>query len=522
MEVEENLERLTSLAVYPRSVVQMDDVTYFLARSDGASQRISESANQRVLGIMGDVVGFEGTYHGQGGSADDGGLLLCPLTPANAVALRARLAWLRPVPLGLWTSAGFGDRLGLATPGHVQAARGIVQAARGIVQAARGTGIAPIFAQQSVRENARTGRTPQQVMDDAMWGIFQEGWREPWGADADHLKTPDVVDGFVAAGYTFFTIDPGDHVDNEAHTAPHAEVEAKVQALRWDALEDTARDMEQRYLGRSFDLGGAALTFDRETLWRAAAKYGCAVTHTVQMYRYLLDRAGEGDFELEVSVDETETPTSPEEHFFIASELRRLEVRWVSLAPRFVGRFEKGVDYIGDLETFSAEFARHAAVARAMGPYKLSLHSGSDKFSIYPIVARLADGGSAGLTGALVHLKTAGTSYLEALRAIAQVNPALFREILAFARERYDTDRATYHVSAQLAQVPAPGVLSDADLPGLLEQFDARQVLHVTFGSSLDRFGDQLLATLREHEEAYYALLASHFERHLSPFVSAG
>jgi hypothetical protein len=183
----------------------------------------------------------------------------------------------------------------------------------------------------------------------------------------------------------------------------------------------------------------------------------------------------------------------------------------VSLAPRFVGRFEKGVDYIGDLETFSAEFARHVAVARALGPYKLSLHSGSDKFSIYSLVARLADG--------LVHLKTAGTSYLEALRAIAQVDPALFREILAFARERYDTDRATYHVSAQLAKVPAPDALDDADLPGLLEQFDARQVLHVTFGSVLDRFGDQLLAALRGHEETYYNLLESHFRRHLSPFT---
>ncbi|NIU63211.1 MAG: hypothetical protein GWN66_21365, partial [Pseudomonas stutzeri] len=123
---------------------------------------------------------------------------------------------------------------------------------------------------------------------------------------------------------------------------------------------------------------------------------------------------------------------------------------------------------------------------------------------------------------ALVHLKTAGTSYLEALRTVAQVDAALFREILAFARERYDTDRATYHVSAQLANVPDSDTLRDAELPQLLEQFDARQVLHVTFGSVLDRFGDRLLAALRKHEEVYSTLLASHFERHLSPFVAPG
>src|SRR5512139_462452 len=103
-------------------------------------------------------------------------------------------------PLHLTSSFGFGDRLGLATPGHIEAVRG--------------TAIAPIFAQQSVRENSRTGRTPQQVLDEAMWGAFQEGWREPWGADADHLKTTGDVDTFVAAGYTFFTVDPGECVDN--------------------------------------------------------------------------------------------------------------------------------------------------------------------------------------------------------------------------------------------------------------------------------------------------------------------
>ena len=482
-----DLEQLRGLTIYPHSVVDWNDTSFVLVRSGG----------EKYLSVLGDATGFEGQALGP----DPESLRLCPLTSVNAAVLRERLPWLRPVPLGLRPSAGFGDRLGLATPGHVRAAR-------------RADSIAPIFAQQSVRENARTGRTPQQVMDDAMWGLFQEGWREPWGADADHLKTTAVVDDFVAAGYTFYTIDPGDHVDNEAHTASLEALKDKIHALPWADLEDSPEGLHERYLDRHFEVQNFTLEFDQTTLARAAAKYGRAVAHTAAMYRYLVNRMGEKPFELEVSVDETETPTSPEEHFYIANELRRLRVRWVSLAPRFVGRFEKGVDYIGDLDEFEAELARHAAIARALGPYKLSLHSGSDKFSIYPIVARLTQG--------LVHLKTAGTSYLEALRAIAQANPALFREILALARERYETDRATYHVSAQLARVPAPDGLSDADLPGLLDQFDARQVLHVTFGSVLDRFGDRLLATLREHEETYHTLLEYHFDLHLSPFMGGG
>ncbi len=214
-----------------------------------------------------------------------------------------------------------------------------------------------------------------------------------------------------------------------------------------------------------------------------------------------------------MSVDETDTPTSIEEHYYIASELRRLGVQWVSLAPRYIGRFEKGVDYIGDLDAFGVELAKHAAVARALGPYKLSIHSGSDKFSIYPVFARHAR--------ELVHLKTAGTSYLEELRAVAEVEPELFCEILACAIERYPQDRATYHVSAQLSRVPRPEMLLDADLPGLLDQFDAREVLHVTFGSALDLFGGRLLATLQENEEIHYALLDAHFQRHLLPLLSS-
>jgi hypothetical protein len=395
-------------------------------------------------------------------------------------------------------SAGCGDRLGLATPGHIRAVRAAGR-------------LAPILAQQSMRENARTGRTPQEVMDDATWGVFQEGWREPWGADADHLMTTDDVDLCVAAGYSFYTVDPGDHVDNEAHTASFEVLKDKVHALPWDALQDTPERLHQRYLGRKFEVEGLVLEFDRPALARAGAKYGRAIAHTARMYRHLAVVTGNRTFELEVSVDETETPTSPLEHYFIARELKRLGVQWVSLAPRYVGRFEKGADYIGDLAEFDAELAKHAAIARVLGPYKLSIHSGSDKFSVYPLFARHAR--------QLVHLKTAGTSYLEAVRAVGQVDPGLFRQILALALECYAVDRATYHVSADPAKVPRPEDLADDQLSGVLDLFDGRELLHVTFGSVLDRFGERLLAVLDAHEEEHYAALEAHFGRHLAPFA---
>jgi hypothetical protein len=446
---------------------------------------------------------FEGETNGAAG----GTVLVGPVSPKNAAALRRHLEWLRPRPLGTRTSAGLGDRLGLATPGHVRAVRAV------------GGGIAPVFAQQSIREMTRTGRTPIEVMDDATWGMFAEGWRDATGADADHLKTTDDIDACLAASFSMFTIDPSEHVDSGADTADLVTLRAKVAALPWAELDETEASLRKRFLGQSFAVEHLKVTFDEAVLLRAAAKYGKAVAHVARMSRHLLKAASSTPVELEVSVDETDTPTAPAEHYWVASELRRLGVAWVSLAPRFVGRFEKGVDYIGDLGELEKDVAAHAALARHFGPYKLSLHSGSDKFRVYPVAARLAKG--------LVHLKTAGTSYLEALRTVAALDPPFFRAVYAFARERYDTDKASYHVSAEVGKAPLAADVPEKDLPGLLEQFDAREILHVTFGSVLKetgpdgahRFKDRLFSLLRSHPEAYAANLERHFVRHLTPFA---
>jgi len=147
--------------IYPDSIIIQSETTYGLAK-------LTASGEKRLL-VQGAVNGFSGV--------EQDALLVCRLTAENAAELRGRLPWLNPVTLGRQTSFGFGDRLGSATPGHIASLRAAIQ----------NKPIAPIFAQQSVRENTRTGRTPQEVLDHAMWGVFQEGWREPLGADADHV-----------------------------------------------------------------------------------------------------------------------------------------------------------------------------------------------------------------------------------------------------------------------------------------------------------------------------------------------
>ena len=406
----------------------------------------------------------------------------------------------KPSPLGLKRTFGFGDRLGLATAGHIDAVRG--------------TPFLPVFAQQSVRELDRTGRRPGEVMTAAAAAVRDEGWDAPWGADADHLQTPEDVAMMAKAGYTFFTIDPSEFVDDGADAMNPGELEKAFETMAAGGRLAEG-DLLDIYLDRSCTVGEAiTLTLDRTHLLRAAVKYGAALRHTAAMACAVAEACDGRPFELEPSVDETATPTSPLEHLFIGLELRRLGVKIVSLAPRFTGLFEKGIDFKGDRALFAEHYARHAAVARFCGPYKLSIHSGSDKFAVYPIIGALS-GGS-------LHVKTAGTSYLEALRVVCRTDRTLFREIVAFSRGRFEADRATYLISAELSRLPEQ--IADDDIEGsFLDGEVGRQILHVTYGSVLrdghavdgGAFRDKILDNLTTNADLYREVLRRHLGRHI-------
>jgi len=174
---------LNGLHVRPNSAVSVEGTEVGLAGSGQKVAVLAPSGSQVISG-----------FEGESSAAGDRTLVLGPMNAANLDALRGLLPWLRPRPLGTRTSAGFGDRLGRATPGHVRALR------------AAGGGLAPIFAQQSIREMERTGRSPQEVLDDATWGVFAEGWQECFGADAGHLKTAGP--SYLEALRTVAALDP--------------------------------------------------------------------------------------------------------------------------------------------------------------------------------------------------------------------------------------------------------------------------------------------------------------------------
>lgn len=413
---------------------------------------------------------------------------------------------MQPQTLGLAPSFGFGDRLGLATPGHVEAMR-----------RAGGT-IKGIFPQQSIREMTRTKRTAEGVMGDAVRALEAENWTAPFGADADHLKTPADIAVTAAAGFTFFTLDPSAEVDPQSDSNDEATLRSKLASAGVPWLAE--------YQGRSVGLSnGTKVELTDEACLRAAVKYGRAIQLAIDLaaeVRRVMEAAGR-DFEIELSVDETDHPTSLAEHYIIADQCLKNGMKLISLAPRFVGDFEKGVDFKGNLEQLTKSLEDHAAIARLLGPYKLSLHSGSDKLSMYSALARATQG--------CFHVKTAGTSYLEALRVVARHEPKAFRRLIDFCRERYDVDKATYHVSATLQSAPKTEAISNDDgleriylekwsdvRPGRGFTNPGRQILHCTFGSVLTHpeWGPLVKGCVADHQATYREVLADHFARHLT------
>lgn len=480
--------------VYEKSIQQLDKCWYFLAR-EGPRKFFIVAAKKAHA--------FSAEFQGHQIKSGDFVYLKCKINHKNALALRSKFGFTRAVLIGKSNSYGFGDRLGNAGPAHLRAARK--------------SGFRPILAQQSIRELDRTNRTAQEVMDAASWSVFQEGFTEGFGADADHLKTTDHIDRMVKAGFTMFTIDPSDHVINEALTMDPIELNKTFNSLPWNQLRSQPAELLQRYLGQELNLNNnLVLSPAKNDVLTGMVKYGHVITHTKKLADYLESTYPDHPAELEISIDETELPTTPFEHFLIASELNRLGIQLVSLAPRFCGDFEKGIDFKGDLNQFREEYEQHLAIAERFGGYKLSIHSGSDKFSVYKVIGSINYGA--------VHVKTAGTSYLEALRTIAEADPGLFRDILSLSIKRFNEDKKTYQISATLHKVPSPDSLEDNQLPPLLDDNDTRQVLHVAYGSILSGnskttlFKMRIMRSLMENEHLYEKNLVRHFNKHLEPF----
>jgi len=474
--------------IYPDSIHEIDANMIFLARIEGCKKLVLIENKSPALT---DEFQTESKIN-----LKDKKIKFASLSHKNADVLRKLLPFTSPVTFGKnGMSMGLGDRLGLASPGHLRLIKN--------------TAVKPVLAQQSIRELDLTERTYEEVMDAASWAVLQEGYHSGFGADGDHLKTEDEVKMALNLGFTMITLDCSEKINNDVPLMNDDEVVKAYDELK----SDYRKRIEKDYLDNEFVIDQYKIKFDDKNLQRLALIYGKALDFIAHIFFDIVKPIGR-TIDFEVSIDETQTPTTPEAHFFVASELEKMKVEVTSIAPRFCGEFQKGIDYIGDLDQFEKEFKVHAKIAEHFD-YKLSIHSGSDKFKVFPIIGYYTKG--------RVHVKTAGTNWLEALKVIAVNNPSLFRRIYAFALEHFKEATKYYHVTTDLSKVPDITKLCDEELDKVLNQNDARQMLHITYGLILTArdangkflFRDELYETLNLHEDDYYKALERHIGKHI-------
>ncbi len=405
-------------------------------------------------------------------------------------------------------SFGIGDRFG--HQGRAQLAA-LIEAKR------HGVEITPVW-NKSNREHTIIGTKPADVRREADAAVAAWSWKEPYFVDADHISLSNV-DGFLEAS-DFFTLDVAEFI---GRSAPPADVDAFVER-------------HKNLLGsHRIDGMDAPVEIDPVRLRFIASKYLAAVRQAGAIYRHIEAARGADNFITEVSMDETDTPQTPIEMFVILAAIAAEGIPALTIAPKFSGRFNKGVDYVGDVGQFAREFEQDLAVIRyAVREFglpedlKLSVHSGSDKFSIYAPIRNALGKFNAGL-----HLKTAGTTWLEELIGLALAGGeglAIAKEIYTKALARIDELCAPYAtvIDIDRSKLPAPDVVSKWNgerFAGALRhnllcpQYSPsfRQLLHVAYKIAAE-LGPRFTDALREYESTIaQQVTANIYERHIRP-----
>ena len=407
-------------------------------------------------------------------------------------------------------SFGMGDRFGHQGKAQLRAC---------LMATELGAEVVPVW-NKSNREHTFIGTEPSSLRAEADAAVKALDWKKTYHVDADHIRL-ETVDRFIAPS-DFFTIDVADTIGKPA---PAADV--KVFADRHPELTGSV----------SIPHIDQPLNISRAEVERVANKFLLAVQDAGKIYRHIAQAKGEANFITEVSMDETDSPQTPHELLIILAALADEKIPLQTIAPKFTGRFNKGVDYVGDLQQFEKEFNDDLAViALAVKKYglppslKLSVHSGSDKFSLYEPIRRGLKKFDAGL-----HIKTAGTTWLEELIGLAEAGGdglEIAKEIYAYAIQHVDEFCAPYATVIDINKQKLPTAATvngwtsqqfvsalrhDQKNPAYNPSF--RQLLHVSFKVAA-KMGDRYYAALKKHEAVVAKnVIENLFDRHMKPLL---
>lgn len=405
-------------------------------------------------------------------------------------------------------SIGTGDRFGLQ--GQAQLAA---------VQRALNEGVElAIVWNKSHREHSIVGSSQSAVMEEARQAVQELNWKGQYFVDADHIGLGNV-DLFIESS-NFFTLDVADFIGKKSEDT---KLKTFVNKYRTFAGELVIPGIDQ------------PLLISEELLQAIAEKYLYGVQEAGKIYRYIAEQKGSGNFITEISMDETAEPQSPIEMLFILAAIADEKIPAQTIAPKFSGRFNKGVDYIGDVELFGQEFEEDLCVIKYAVEHfglpqnlKLSVHSGSDKFSIYRPIRELIDKHGAG-----IHVKTAGTTWLEELIGLAEAGESgldLAKQIYASSYERFDELCGPYAsvIDIDRAALPTPAELQvwsseqyvnalRHDQSCITYDTNLRQLLHVGYKVAAE-LGDRYLNALAENKEIVAKNVTENlFDRHIRP-----
>lgn len=405
-------------------------------------------------------------------------------------------------------SFGIGDRFG--QQGRAQLAA-IIQAKE------MGVTITPVW-NKSFREHEIIGSTPADTRIEADNAVKALAWKDQFFVDADHIGMQNV--DFFLDSSDFFTIDVADFIGKPAD-------EKKVKLFV---------EQNQSYVG-TFTIPGieATIKITQNDIEDIARKYLYAIEEAGKIYAHIFTKKEENPFVVEVSMDETKEPQTPVELFFILAGLSQKEIPLATIAPKFSGRFNKGVDYIGDVGQFGKEFEQdvavlHYAIKEFSLPHdlKLSVHSGSDKFSLYPHIYKALEKFNAG-----VHIKTAGTTWLEEVIGLAEAGGdglTLAKDIYRAAHKRFDELCKPYApvIDINLNELPDPEQVERwdeerftstlrHDLRNSFYNQNFRQLIHVAYKIAAE-MGQRYINALQKNENIIAQNVTRNiFERHVKP-----
>ena len=383
-----------------------------------------------------------------------------------------------------------------------------------------GIDVYPVW-NKSNREHLIIKSKPDDVRAEADIAVAALGWNRAYYVDADHISL-QTVDAFIQSS-NFYTLDVADFTGKAATP---------------DAIESFVKEV-RHYTG-SLAIPGInhSLEVSKDDLFTAAGKFLLAVQEAGRIYRYIEARKGRDNFVTEISVDETDTPQNPVELLLILAMIAREGIPVQTVAPKFTGRFCKGIEYIGDIAQFEKEFDEDLSVIafatrefKLPETIKLSVHSGSDKFSLYPIINRLIKKHDAGL-----HVKTAGTTWLEEMKGLAESGDkglVIAKEIYGQSCERFAELTTPYRtvIDIDKSKLPSPKAVAgwtSADYVSALQHVEScpdynphfRQLLHVGFKVAAE-IGERFTDALGDSEEMVGRNVTHNlFERHLKPIFA--